>query len=180
MAGVFVSIGRKEPDVRKSRDRKNRAFWIYTGKSYTPVDHYISSLTQFAYFLSLFELVSLLSKQFNLSRHSFAATCVCLTRYSYAGAGYIYFTHYPIYNFSIYLLFLSFHSIGLYSAVDTSMDFVPILPGLEFIFIYVFFFAILLQFKFNITVSTQILILYYPLYRPAAPSALCYISSIFT
>ena len=26
---------------------------------------YISSLTQFAYFLSLFELVSLLSKQFN-------------------------------------------------------------------------------------------------------------------
>ena len=134
-----MSIGRKEPDVRKSRDRKNRAFWIYTGKSYTPVDHYISSLTQFAYFLSLFELVSLLSKQFNLSRHSFAATCVCLTRYSYAGAGYIYFTHYPIYNFSIYLLFLSFHSIGLYSAVDTSMDFVPILPGLEFIFIYVFF-----------------------------------------
>ena len=27
---------------------------------------YISSLTQFAYFLSLFELVSLLSKQFNV------------------------------------------------------------------------------------------------------------------
>ena len=31
----------------------------------TVVCVYISSLTQFAYFLSLFELVSLLSKQFN-------------------------------------------------------------------------------------------------------------------
>ena len=29
---------------------------------------YISRLTQFAYFLSLFELVSLLSKQFNASK----------------------------------------------------------------------------------------------------------------
>ena len=35
---------------------------------------YISSLTQFAYFLSLFELVSLLSKQFNAfkGQHVFA------------------------------------------------------------------------------------------------------------
>ena len=57
---------------------------------------YISSLTQFAYFLSLFELVSLLSKQFN----AFKATCVCLTRYSYAGAGYTFYL--PIYDFSIY------------------------------------------------------------------------------
>ena len=43
---------------------------------------YISSLTQFAYFLSLFELVSLLSKQANqcFQGIDFAATCVCRTR----------------------------------------------------------------------------------------------------
>ena len=48
---------------------------------------YISSLTQFAYFLSLFEGIDL------------AATCACLTRYSYPGAGYT-FSYSPIYNFS--------------------------------------------------------------------------------
>ena len=39
---------------------------------------YISSLTQFAYFLSLFELVNLLSKQSNLSRRRFRCY-MCLT-----------------------------------------------------------------------------------------------------
>ena len=57
---------------------------------------YISSLTQFAYFLSLFELVCLLSKQFNAFQGiDFAATCVCLTRYSYAGVGAGH-TFYPL------------------------------------------------------------------------------------
>ena len=41
---------------------------------------YISSLTQFAYFLSLFELVNLLYKRLRVT----------------------HFKHYPIYNFSIY------------------------------------------------------------------------------
>ena len=56
---------------------------------------YISSLIQFAYFLSLFELVNLLSKQFNafkaqiLLLHVFAQR-VTLTR---VGAGY---TFYPL------------------------------------------------------------------------------------
>ena len=45
---------------------------------------YISCLTQFVYFLSLFELVSLLSKQSNNTY---------ITRYSYAGAdaGYTFY-----------------------------------------------------------------------------------------
>ena len=50
---------------------------------------YISSLTQFAYFLSLFELVNLLYKPSN----DFKAQVLLLTRYSYAGAGY---TFYPL------------------------------------------------------------------------------------
>ena len=55
---------------------------------------YISSWTQFAYFLSLFELVNLLSKPPQCFQDiDFAATCVCRTRYSYAGAGY---TFYPV------------------------------------------------------------------------------------
>ena len=35
-------FGRKEPDERKSRDRKIERFLIYTGRSYTPVDHVLS------------------------------------------------------------------------------------------------------------------------------------------
>ena len=52
---------------------------------------YISSLTQFAYFLSLLELVNLTIQCF--LGIEFAATCVCPTRYSYASAGY---TFYPL------------------------------------------------------------------------------------
>ena len=50
---------------------------------------YISSLTQFAYFLSLFELGNLLSKPSN----AFKAKILLQTRYFYAGAGY---TFYPL------------------------------------------------------------------------------------
>ena len=45
---------------------------------------YISSLTQSADFLSLFEIVSLFLSNSMLSKYRFCATCVCLTRYSYA------------------------------------------------------------------------------------------------
>ena len=54
---------------------------------------YISNLTQFAYFLSLFELVSLIMAIQCFQGKDFAATCVCLTRYSYTCAGY---TLYPL------------------------------------------------------------------------------------
>ena len=63
---------------------------------------YISSLTQVAYFLSLFELVNLLYKPSNafkayiLLLHVFAQS-VTLTRVQVT-----HFTHYPIYTFSIY------------------------------------------------------------------------------
>ena len=63
---------------------------------------YISSLTQFAYFLSLFDLVSLLSEQFNafkiLLLHVFAL-CVTLT---WVRVRVTHFTLSPICNFSIY------------------------------------------------------------------------------
>ena len=60
---------------------------------------YISSFTQFAYFLILFELVNLSPKPSNafiLLLHVFAQR-VTLTRVQVT-----LFTHYPIYNFSIY------------------------------------------------------------------------------
>ena len=53
---------------------------------------YISSLTQFANFLSLLELVFYLSNSI-FQGIDFAGTCVCLTRYCYAVAGY---TFYPL------------------------------------------------------------------------------------
>ena len=49
---------------------------------------------QYAYLFRLFEPVSLLPKQFNaFNAYIFAATCVFLTSYSDAGAGY---TFYPL------------------------------------------------------------------------------------
>ena len=69
--------------------------WEVTKLTCIIVCVYISSLNQFAYFLSLFELVNLLSKPFrSVKGTDFAATCVCPTRYS--------LTHYPVYNFSRY------------------------------------------------------------------------------
>ena len=73
-----------------------------TKLTYIVVCVYISSLTQYAYFLSLFELVKFLSKPSNAFKAEILLLhCVCPTRYSYAGAG---FTFYPqsYYNLSIY------------------------------------------------------------------------------
>ena len=42
-----------------------------------------------------------------------------------------HFTHYPIYNFSIYWLFLSVNCIGSHSVVDILVDFEPTYPGFE-------------------------------------------------
>ena len=55
---------------------------------------YISSLIQSAYFLSLIEIVSILSKQFNVLRHIFCCNMCFPTRYSNAdmGAGVSLFT----------------------------------------------------------------------------------------
>ena len=55
---------------------------------------YISSLIQSAYFLSLIEIVSLLSKQFNGLRHIFCCNMCFPTRYSNAdmGAGYTFYS----------------------------------------------------------------------------------------
>ena len=61
---------------------------------------YISSLTQFAYFLSLFELVNLLSKPFNAFKHRFC--CYIVFALTLTLVRVTHFTHYPIYNFSIY------------------------------------------------------------------------------
>ena len=42
---LLCPFGRKEPDGRKSRDRKNERFLIYTGRSYAPVDHILSIIS---------------------------------------------------------------------------------------------------------------------------------------
>ena len=93
-----------------------------------------------------------------LSRHRFCcyvfAQRVTLTRVTH-------FTHYPIYNFSIYWLFLSVICIGLHSVVDILVDFEPMYPGFEsreshesffiYIFLLLFFYvflSLLLQCKF--------------------------------
>ena len=55
---------------------------------------YISSLTQFAYFLML-------------SMHRFCCCSVFAQRVTLTLVRVTHFNHYPIYNFSIYLLFLS-------------------------------------------------------------------------
>ena len=86
------------------------------------------------------------------------------------------FTHYLNYGFSIYWLFLSENCIGLQSVVDILVDFESMYPGFEsresheffiIIFFYVFVIIITVQIsKFNITISAQILLLYYPLWCP--------------
>ena len=42
-----------------------------------------------------------------------------------------HFTHSPIYNFSMYELFLSIKFIDLHRVVDTLVDFEAIYPGFE-------------------------------------------------
>ena len=63
---------------------------------------YISSLTQFAYFLSLFELVNFYLSHPMLSRHRFCCYIVFAQRVTLTLVGVTHFTHYPIYNFRIY------------------------------------------------------------------------------
>ena len=57
---------------------------------------FISSLTQFAYFLSLFELVNVLSKPSNVSRHRFCCYIVFAKRITLMLVRVSHFTHYPI------------------------------------------------------------------------------------
>ena len=72
--------------------------------------------------------------------------------------------------------FLSVVRIGLHGVVDVLLDFEPLCPGFEFrephdLFFYLFiflcfFFVIIITVqicKFNITVTTQFLLLYYSL-----------------
>ena len=92
---------------------------------------YISSLTQFAYFLSLFELVNLLSKPSNAFKAKILLLHVFAQHVTLTGVRVTHFTHYPIYNFSIYWLFLSQNCIGLHSVVDILVDFQPMYPGFD-------------------------------------------------
>ena len=62
---------------------------------------YISSLTQFAYSLSLFELVIFYPSHLTLSMHRFCCYIVFAQRVTLT-VRVTHFTHYPIYNFSIY------------------------------------------------------------------------------
>ena len=62
----------------------------------------ISSLTQFAYVLSLFELVNLLSKQFNAFKAQTLLLHVFAQHVTLMRVWVTHFTHYLIYNFSIY------------------------------------------------------------------------------
>ena len=125
-----------------------------------------------------------------LSRHRFCCY-MCLPN-ALLFRGWVRVTHftlYRIYNFSILLLyyyisglFLSTKYIGLHSVVDILVDFKlnPCIPGsnlgnrmnIFFIIFFnflCFFFVIITTVqicKFNITLSTQILLLYYHLWCP--------------
>ena len=73
--------------------------------------------------------------------------------------------------------FLSVTRIGLHGVVDIEVDFEPMSPGFEtreshdfffidFFYVFFFFFVIIITVqicKFNITVSTHVLLLYYSL-----------------
>ena len=68
-----------------------------------------------------------------------------------------HFTHYRIYNFSIYWLFLSTKCIGLHSVVDILVDFGPMyipgwISGIAWIFFIIFF-----QFFFYVFVLSFLL-----------------------
>ena len=90
---------------------------------------YISSSTQYAYFLSLFELVNLLSKPANAFKAYILLLHVFAQRITLTRLQVTHFTHYPIYNFSIYRLFLSENCIGLHSVVYILVDFHSYIPG---------------------------------------------------
>ena len=63
---------------------------------------YISSLTQFVYFLSLFELVNLLYKPYNAFKAYILLLHVFAQRVTLTRVRVTHFTHYPSYNFCIY------------------------------------------------------------------------------
>ena len=107
-----------------------------------------------------------------ISRHRFGCYIVFAQRVTLTLVRVTHFTHYPIYNFSIYLLFLSVICISLHSVVDILVDFEPMYPGFEYreshdiFFMFSFLFVIIITVqicKFNIIVSTQFLLLYYSL-----------------
>ena len=90
---------------------------------------YISSLTQFAYFLKLFGLVNLLSKPSNAFKAQILLLHVFAQRVTLTPVRVTHFTQYPIYNFRIYLLFLCVNCVDLHSVVDILVDIGPIYPG---------------------------------------------------
>ena len=78
-----------------------------------------------------------------LSRHIFCCYILFTQRVTLTLVRVTYFTHYTIYNFSIYLLFLSVICVGLHSVVDI---FEPMYSGFESLETH--FLSLLLQCKF--------------------------------
>ena len=133
-----------------------------------------------------------------LSRHRFCCYIVFARRVTLTLARVTHFTHYLIYNFSIYWLFLSVICIGLHSVVDILVDLNPCIPGSKnwhkrfdsrnsrFFFCFSFYLFIFLFFYFfcHYYNSANLEIQHYCLYsvsptllllmmsRPPAPSAL--------
>ena len=115
-----------------------------------------------------------------LSRHRFCCYIVFAQRVTLTLVRITHFTHYPIYNFSIYRLFLSVICIGLHSVVDILVDFEPMYPGFEngngmiflcFFFCHYYYSANLQMQHYCLnSVSPTLLLLMMP--RPPAPSAL--------
>ena len=126
-----------------------------------------------------------------LSRHRFCCCFVFAQRFTLTLVRVTHFTHYPIYNFSIYWLFLYVICIDLHSLVDILVDFEPMYPGFEsrkshvfflkifyiFFFMFFFFFCyyyysanLQIQHYCLYSVSPTLLLLMMP--RPQAPSAL--------
>ena len=101
-----------------------------------------------------------------------------------------HFTHYPIYNFSIYWLFLSIICIGLHSVVDILVELELMCPGFDsreshefffmiFYFFFMFFFFLViiitvqnLQIRHNCLYSDSPTLFPLMIPRPPAPSAL--------
>ena len=109
-----------------------------------------------------------------LSRHRFCCYIVFAQRVTLTLVRVTHFTHSPIHNFSIHWLFLSVICSGRHSVVDILVFRVSGFESREshdfffLLFIY-FFFVIIITVqicKFNITVSTQFLLLYYSLWCP--------------
>ena len=90
-----------------------------------------------------------------LSRHRICCYIVFAERVTLTLVRVTYFTHFPIYNLSIYLLFLSVICIGLHSVMDILVDFEPMYPGFEsrelhdfFIYFFMLFLVIFITEQF--------------------------------